>query len=50
MMGDYGKLELGDSNKNYWNEAYKTCLYDEEGEISTETENEDMIHRDINKN
>ena len=26
------------------------CLYDEEGKESTETENEDMIHRDINKN
>ena len=28
----------------------KTFLYDEEGEESTETENEDMIHRDMNEN
>ena len=26
------------------------CLDDEEGEESTETENEDMIHRDMNEN
>ena len=28
----------------------KKCLDDEEGEESTDTKNEDMIHRDMNEN
>ena len=49
MTEDCGNEELDDRNKHTMNEG-GGCLDDEEGEESTETENEDMTHRDMNEN
>ena len=50
MMQYCGNKELDKSNKNTMNQGNKTGLDYEEGDKSTETENEDMINRDININ
>ena len=48
MMEDCENEELDDRNQNNINEG-KTIV-DEEGNKSTDTENEEMIHRDMNEN
>ena len=50
MMKDCGNEELDESIKNTINEGEKNGLDYEEVDKSTETENEDTIHRDINMN
>ena len=48
MMEDGGNEKLDDSNQNNLNRENKSVIDDEQVEVSTETENEEMIHMDIN--
>ena len=50
MMEDYINKELDDMNQNHLNEKNKIGLDEEEGEKTAETINEDVIHRNMNKN
>ena len=50
MMEDFGNEELHYSNPNDFNEYNNTGLDEEYGEVSTDTENEDMIHIHMKNN
>ena len=50
MMEDYINNNLGDTNKNNFNEVNQIGLDDEEGEETKYVENEGEIHRDITEN
>ena len=45
-----GNEEIDDINKNNMHEVGDTGIYYEEEDKSTDTDNEDIIHRDINVN
>ena len=50
IMEEFGFEELDDINQNDLSEENKIGKEKEEGEVSTETENADIIHRVIHEN